>query len=63
MKIDNKKIAVAEAILAAGLLYTAGTSNSIIAKTFCASTACYLVYGAYLNSQGRVKLLAEGGVK
>jgi hypothetical protein len=63
MNIDMKKVAMVEALIAAGLLYTAGTSNSLIAKTFCFSGAAYLAYGSYLNTQGRVQLLPKGESK
>ena len=56
MKI-NHKIAILEAALAAGLLYGLNKPGTNIGKISCGFTAGYLLYGAYLNSQNRVKLL------
>ena len=53
----NQKIALLEAALAAGLLYNINKPSTKIGQITCGITATYLLYGAYLNSQNRVKLL------
>ena len=55
--IDMKKVAIAEAVMALGLLYSAGSSKSIITKLVSLASAAYLGYGSYLNTQDRVKIL------
>jgi len=55
--LDMKKVAIAEAVMAIGLLYSAGSSKSLIAKLVTLVSATYLGYGSYLNTQDRVRIL------
>jgi len=59
MNVSSTKIAIVEALLSAGLLYTASKTDSKASKVVAAATAAYLLYGAYLNTQGRVKILKD----
>ena len=59
MNISSEQIAIIEALLSAGLLYTASKTDSKASKAVAAATAAYLLYGAYLNTQGRVKILKD----
>lgn len=59
MKINNTTVAIAEVVMGSSLLYVAFKTQGILNKTFAFSTSAYLFYGAYLNSQKRVVLLAK----
>lgn len=58
MDVDPKIIAIAEALMGAGIIYVANDSEGK-KKAIAYATAVYLFYGAYLNTQGRVKLLKD----
>lgn len=59
MNVSSTKIAILEAVLAAGVLYGTTKTNDKVVKVATAATAAYLLYGAYLNTQGRVKILKD----
>lgn len=59
MNLSSTKIAILEVVLAAGVLYGTTKTNSNTAKVATTVTAAYLLYGAYLNTQGRVKILKD----
>ena len=58
VKFDSRVVALAETLMSAGLIYV---SKKILIKTKTVAyvTAAYLLYGAYLNTQGRIKLLKD----
>ena len=57
LKIPSNTVAAVELLLVAGALYGYTKTNNKIAKSASVATAIYLAYGAYLNTQGRVKVL------
>lgn len=59
MKITNNTVAMFEIMLGTGLLYVAYQCKGRANRTVSLVTSAYLFYGAYLNSQKRVVLLAE----
>ena len=59
MKIDNSTVALMEILMGSGLLYVAIQCKGTANRTFSLMTSAYLFYGAYLNTQKRVVLLAE----
>ena len=56
MKINSAHVAVAELLMALVVIRSGSNSKGLI-KTGLYATGGYLILGAYLNSQGRVKLL------
>ena len=59
MKIDSNKIAILETVLAVASFAGAQNQSNAIVKSSLYLTTAYLLYGAYLNSQGRVQLLPK----
>ena len=57
LDISSIKIAIVEAVLVTGALYASSKTDNKVAKASSIATAIYLAYGAYLNTQGRVKVL------
>jgi len=58
VKFDPRVVALAEALMAAGLVY-ATHDSTMTKKSIAYITAAYLLYGSYLNTQGRIKLLKD----
>ncbi len=59
MKITNNTVAMLEIMLGTGLLYVAYQCKGTANRAVSLATASYLFYGAYLNTQKRVVLLAK----
>jgi len=57
--ISSGHIAALESVLAIGLIYASNKTSDTNAKYMLYASAAYLAYGAYLNTQGRVKLLPK----
>jgi len=58
IKFDSRVVALAEALMAGGLIY-ASHDSTVTKKSIAYITAAYLLYGSYLNTQGRIKLLKD----
>ena len=61
--MTNKQLAIFETILASGMLVNMVRSEHKLDRTISAVTCIYLAYGAYLNTQNRVKLLSKEDAK
>ena len=61
VKFDSRLVALAETLMSAGLIYISKDSDKK-SKAVAYITASYLLYGAYLNTQGRIKLLKDSKV-
>jgi len=57
--ISSGHIAALESFYAIGLLYASTKTFDKTSKYLMYASAAYLAYGAYLNTQGRVKLLPK----
>ena len=58
VKFDSRVVALAETLMSAGLIYVSKDSDKKKQKPLL-MYSCYLLYGAYLNTQGRIKLLKD----